>query len=133
MLQMDAELQVVWTYYAYWIHKCGHLLKYPFCRNVKQSVAYDRSSAPKDCRVSGWLEKHDTPEQQMFLLTEFTYDLEKSNAQTFDVLDSVGSSMVNTIRLDVASNHGSASYTCIYRLRVHGHEPDSLSLPATQS
>lgn len=132
MLQMEAELQVVWTYYAYWIHKSGHLLKYPFCRNVKQSVAYDRSSAPKDCRVSGWLQGHDTPEQ-MFLLTEFTYDLEKSNAQTFNVLDSVSSGMVNTIRLDVASNHGSASYTCIYRLRVHGHVPDSVSLSATQS
>ncbi|XP_058226075.1 SUN domain-containing protein 1 [Rhododendron vialii] len=101
--------------------------------HVAKSVAYDRSSAPKDCRVSGWLEEHDSPEQQMFLLTEFTYDLEKSNAQTFNVLDSVGSGMVNTIRLDVASNHGSASYTCIYRLRVHGHEPDSVSLPATQS
>ncbi|KAI8546056.1 hypothetical protein RHMOL_Rhmol07G0086400 [Rhododendron molle] len=101
--------------------------------HVAKSVAYDRSSAPKDCRVSGWLEEHDTPEQQMFLLTEFTYDLEKSNAQTFNVLDSVGSGMVNTIRLDVASNHGSASYTCIYRLRVHGHEPDSVSLSATQS
>lgn len=101
--------------------------------HVAKSVAYDRSSAPKDCRVSGWLEGHGTPEQQMFLLTEFTYDLEKSNAQTFNVLDSVGSGMVNTIRLDVASNHGSASYTCIYRLRVHGHKPDSVSLSATQS
>ncbi|KAF7138030.1 hypothetical protein RHSIM_Rhsim07G0072700 [Rhododendron simsii] len=101
--------------------------------HVAKSVAYDRSSAPKECRVSGWLEKRDTPEQQMFLLTEFTYDLEKSNAQTFSVLDSVGSGMVNTIRLDVASNHGSASYTCIYRLRVHGREPDSVSLSATQS
>lgn len=108
------------------------LTKYPFCCNVKQSVAYDRSSAPKDCRVSGWLQELDNPEQ-MFLLTEFRYDLEKSNAQTFNVLDSVGSGLVNTIRLDVASNHGSASHTCIYRLRVHGHEPDSVSLSATQS
>lgn len=100
--------------------------------HVAESAAYDRSSAPKDCRVSGWLQDHDAAEQ-MFLLTEFSYDLEKSNAQTFNVLESVGSGVVNTIRLDVASNHGSASHTCIYRLRVHGHEPDSVPLLATQS
>ncbi|KAH7864146.1 hypothetical protein Vadar_026316 [Vaccinium darrowii] len=100
--------------------------------HVAESVAYDRSSAPKDCRVSGWLQDHDAAEQ-MFLLTEFSYDLEKSNAQTFNVLDSVGSSVINTIRLDVASNHGSASHTCIYRLRVHGHEPDSVPLSTIQS
>ncbi|KAK3011659.1 hypothetical protein RJ639_010672 [Escallonia herrerae] len=89
--------------------------------HVAKSVAYDRSSAPKDCRVSGWLRRLgdlavDT--EKMFLLTEFTYDLEKSNAQTFNVLDSTGSGAVDTIRLDFTSNHGSPSHTCIYRLRV---------------
>ncbi|XP_059656425.1 SUN domain-containing protein 1-like [Cornus florida] len=103
--------------------------------HVAKSVAYDRSSAPKDCRISGWLQGHD-PEvdtNRMFLLTEFTYDLEKSNAQTFDVLDSAGSGSVNMIRLDFTSNHGSPSHTCIYRLRVHGHEINSVPMLPMQS
>ncbi|KAL8522276.1 hypothetical protein ACS0TY_012418 [Phlomoides rotata] len=92
--------------------------------HVAKSVAYDRSSAPKHCRVSGWLRGRDatdreTPEK-MFLLTEFTYDLDKSNAQTFKV-DSSASNLVDTVRLDFMSNHGSATHTCIYRLRVHGY------------
>lgn len=105
--------------------------------HVAKSVAYDRSSAPKDCRVSGWLQGHadsaavDT--EKMFLLAEFMYDLEKSNAQTFNVLDSTASGLIDTVRLDFTSNHGSATYTCIYRLRVHGHEPESETLLAMQS
>ncbi|XP_016508054.1 SUN domain-containing protein 1 [Nicotiana tabacum] len=98
--------------------------------HVAKSVAYDRSSAPKNCRISGWL--HDKKEtdlaadsEKMFLLTEFIYDLDKSNAQTFSVLESVGSSVVDTIRFDFTSNHG-IPHTCIYRLRVHGREPNSL-------
>ncbi|KAL6548671.1 hypothetical protein OROGR_009092 [Orobanche gracilis] len=91
------------------------------------SVAYDRSSAPKQCRVSGWMQGQDPTDlgydtRKMFLLTEFTYDLDRSNSQTFKV-KSAASNLVDTIRLDVISNHGSASHTCIYRLRVHGQEP----------
>ena len=103
----------------------------------EQSVAYDRSSAPKDCRVSGWLQGRDldlpVDGNKMFLLAEFTYDLEKSSAQTFDVFDAAGVGTVDTVRLDFTSNHGSPSHTCIYRLRVHGHEPDSVSMVKMQS
>ncbi|XAR54514.1 hypothetical protein NMG60_11029670 [Bertholletia excelsa] len=107
--------------------------------HVDQRVAYDRSSAPKDCRVSGWLQEPDCTDQvadaeKRFLLTEFTYDLHKSNAQTFNVDSNAGGyGMINMIRFDFTSNHGSPTHTCIYRLRVHGHEPDSVSLLATQS
>lgn len=69
----------------------------------------------------------------MFLLTEFTYDLEKSNAQTFNVLNSAGYGVIDTIRFDFTSNHGSPSHTCIYRLRVHGYESDSVSVMAIDS
>ncbi|KAI4332863.1 hypothetical protein L6164_017739 [Bauhinia variegata] len=104
--------------------------------HVAKSVAYDRSSAPKDCRVSGWLQGHNTDSaldaDKLYLLTEFTYDLEKSNAQTFNVLESAGSGVVDTVRLDFTSNHGSPTHTCIYRLRVHGSEPDSVSVMAKQ-
>lgn len=71
--------------------------------------------------------------EKMFLLAEFTYDLEKSNAQTFNVLNSAGSGVVDTVRLDFTSNHGSPSHTCVYRFRVHGREPESVSVMAMQS
>ena len=100
-------------------------------------MGYDRSNAPKNYRVYGWHQGHDADigveTGKMFLLAEFSYDLEKSNAQTFNVLDSVGSGIVDTVRLDFTSNHGSPSHTCIYRLQVHGHEPTSVSMLATQS
>lgn len=103
--------------------------------HVSKSVAYDRTSAPKDCRVSAWLRGvHDQDlevhTEKMFLLAEFTYDLEKSNAQTVPVLDTAVSNIVDTVRLDFTSNHGSPSHTCIYRLRVHGHEPEAVSVMA---
>ncbi|GJX28418.1 SUN domain-containing protein 1, partial [Tanacetum coccineum] len=90
------------------------------------SVAFDRLSAPKDCKVLGWLlNEKDTEKEQ--LLAEFTYDLEKSSAQTFNVLNSKssGPTIINTLRLEFMSNHGSPTHTCIYRVRVHGHQPSA--------
>ncbi|XP_031373363.1 SUN domain-containing protein 1-like [Punica granatum] len=106
--------------------------------HVAKSVAYDRSSAPKDCRVSGWYRGNTDSAamdaDKMYLLTEFTYDLEKSNAQTFNVLDSTAApGIIDTVKLDIASNHGSPTHTCIYRFRVHGHEPSTESLLGMQS
>ncbi|OVA01235.1 Sad1/UNC-like [Macleaya cordata] len=107
--------------------------------HVAKSVAYDRSSAPKDCRISGWFQGPDAAAagaqsrqgEKKFLLSEFVYDLDKSNAQTFKV-ESTDAGIVNMIRLDFASNHG-GPHTCIYRLRVHGHEPDSVALSKLES
>lgn len=111
-----------------WLHFC--IQKTNNSGYFEQSVAYDRSSAPKNGRISGWLHKEKGTDlaadsEKMFLLTEFIYDLDKSNAQTFDVLQSAGSNVVDTIRFDFTSNHGQP-HTCIYRLRVHGREPNSL-------
>lgn len=96
--------------------------------HVSKDVAYDRSTAPKGCRVYGWYE--ETPGETQsghaakMALAEFAYDLEKNNVQTFDVTaPDVG--VINMVRLDFTSNHGSSQLTCIYRLRVHGHEPVS--------
>ena len=54
-------------------------------------MAYNRSSAPKNCRVYGWHRGYNTDiaieTGKIFLLAEFSYDLEKSNAQTFNVLE----------------------------------------------
>ncbi|KAK6929602.1 SUN domain [Dillenia turbinata] len=95
--------------------------------HLAKAVAYDLSTAPKDCRVFGWLHGSDAVDHshRRILLTEFAYDVEKSHAQTFDVLESVGSNVIDTVRLELASNHGNPLFTCIYRLRVHGYEPKS--------
>ncbi|KAK9076907.1 hypothetical protein SSX86_005242 [Deinandra increscens subsp. villosa] len=89
--------------------------------HVSKSVAFDRSSAPKDCKVWGWLQSEQEPQKE-HLLTDFRYDLEKSTAQTFNVLEA-DPIIIDTIRLEFLSNHGSLTHTCIYRVRVHGHQP----------
>ncbi|KAG6473911.1 hypothetical protein ZIOFF_067831 [Zingiber officinale] len=89
------------------------------------------SSAPKDCRVSGWFESPDddlsSNAKKISILTEFSYDLEKSNAQTYNI-ETTDCGVVNMVRFDFTSNHGNSALTCIYRFRVHGYE---LSSPAT--
>ncbi|KAL8166706.1 hypothetical protein V2J09_008205 [Rumex salicifolius] len=70
---------------------------------LARSVAYDRSSAPRDCRVYGWLQEAQdrnagsSVDSHKILLTEFSYVLDKSNAQTYNVFDSVSSAVVDTI------------------------------------
>uniref|UniRef100_A0A0D9UZE8 SUN domain-containing protein n=1 Tax=Leersia perrieri TaxID=77586 RepID=A0A0D9UZE8_9ORYZ len=107
--------------------------------HVSKDVAYDMSTAPKDCRVSGWYEEtHNeaysghVASAKRTALTEFMYDLDKKNVQTFDITaPDVG--IVNMVRLDFTSNHGSSALTCIYRIRVHGHEPLSPGVSISQS
>ncbi|XP_031474173.1 SUN domain-containing protein 1-like [Nymphaea colorata] len=99
--------------------------------HVAKSVAYDRTSAPKEFRVSGWirgsLEEASPEPDKMVLLGEFVYDLERSFVQTFHLNPCTAAScVVDVIRLDVLSNHGNSLHTCIYRLRVHGSESDSI-------
>ncbi|RWW17332.1 hypothetical protein GW17_00018745 [Ensete ventricosum] len=93
-------------------------------------LAYDRSSAPKDCTVSAWFEEPGSDPskhaEKTFILTKFSYDLEKSNAQTFKVETAI-SGIINIVRLDFSSNHGSSTLTCIYRFRVHGYKPNFTS------
>ncbi|WZZ17126.1 hypothetical protein YC2023_110215 [Brassica napus] len=45
---------------------------------IERAVANDRSSALKECRVSRWLEEKEM-ESETRLLTELTYDLDRSN------------------------------------------------------
>ena len=104
--------------------------------HVDKSVAYDRSSAAKDFQVSGWYQgaenESDKQPRTPTNLGEFTYDLEKSNAQTFQLdRTTADASVVNMVRLDFSSNHGQPELTCIYRFRVHGSEPGSLGTAAS--
>ncbi|XP_002991956.2 SUN domain-containing protein 1 [Selaginella moellendorffii] len=96
--------------------------------HVPKSVAYDVTSAPKDFRVFGWLERSiqagtiARPVKKL-LLGEFSYSLDGSNIQTFSFPEEVSRELINTVRIHITSNHGSSSHTCLYRVRVHGFEP----------
>lgn len=102
--------------------------------HVDKSVAYDRSSAPKYFKFHGWYQglsdDSDKNLNSMATLGEFAYDLEKSNAQTFQLERTTDSRVVNMVQFDFSSNHGNSELTCIYRIRVHGSEPGSLSIAA---
>ena len=99
-------------------------------RFEKLSEMLEREVSLDEMRMIG----RDTVEKEIQrhavdrLCIEFSYDLEKSNAETFNMLDLAGSGLVDTIMLDFTSNHGNTDHTCIYRLRVHGHEPTSVSM-----
>jgi len=99
--------------------------------HVDKSVAYDRSSAPKDFQIRGWYQgTHDDSDKDsnvMATLGEFSYSLDRSNAQTFQLEIGANPQAVNMVRFDFSSNHGNLELTCIYRFRVHGTEPGSLS------
>ena len=69
-------------------------------------MAYNISSAPKNYRVYGWHQGHDAIETgKMFILIEYSYDLEKSNTQTFNVLDLVGSVVSRILRVSGSLGH----------------------------
>lgn len=102
--------------------------------HVSKDVAYDVSSAPKEFRVFGWLDrfkKDDTARNflSQISLGNFEYFIEKKYVQTFDVPQDSRGKLVNMVRLEVLSNYGSPSHTCIYRFRVHGSDSKA-RLPA---
>ncbi|KAK4479283.1 hypothetical protein RD792_014794 [Penstemon davidsonii] len=94
--------------------------------HVDESVTYSTKTAPRKCNVSGWLRGHyltgvkvDT--KKKFLLTEFTYDLGKRNIQTYKVVESASSNLIDTVRLDVISNYGGAQPVGRYtKFRIKG-------------
>lgn len=95
-----------------------------------QSVAYDLSSAPKEFQLYGWREARPAdrsaqPSPVHRLLGQFVYKTDgPSNIQTFHLSkEDVGDEPINMVRLHVLSNYGSTLHTCIYRVRVHGVDP----------
>ncbi|WVZ77113.1 hypothetical protein U9M48_025014 [Paspalum notatum var. saurae] len=100
--------------------------------HVDKTVAYDRSSAPKDFLIRGWYQgSHDDSDKDlnaMATLGEFSYNLDKSNAQTFQLVRTADSRVINMVRFEFSSNHGNSELTCIYRFRVHGSEPGGISI-----
>lgn len=55
--------------------------------HVSNSVVDDQSDAPKQCRVSAWLQ-HDRYDNRNteFVLAEFSYDIGKSSVHCSDIL-----------------------------------------------
>ena len=85
----------------------------------------------------GWLDsfkKDEATEKSMsqLLLGEFMYDIEKKNVQTFTIPEDskARGKLINMVKLEVFSNYGSPSHTCIYRFRVHGSDLKSIQ-PST--
>ncbi|XP_024380768.1 SUN domain-containing protein 2 [Physcomitrium patens] len=98
--------------------------------HVSKSVAYDLSSAPKEFQLYGWREARPAdrsaqPSPVHRLLGQFVYKTDgPSNIQTFHLSkEDVGDEPINMVRLHVLSNYGSTLHTCIYRVRVHGVDP----------
>ncbi|KAH7423092.1 hypothetical protein KP509_12G038900 [Ceratopteris richardii] len=99
--------------------------------HVSKSVAYDISSAPKEFRVFGWRDSFKKDDAAHNFMSEvplgnFEYDIERKHVQTFTVPKDLTGKVINTVRLEVLSNYGSSSHTCIYRFRVHGTSKASM-------
>ncbi|XP_063044114.1 SUN domain-containing protein 2-like [Engraulis encrasicolus] len=77
-------------------------------------------SAPRDFVVYG-LRGIDEQEEGD-ILGRFTYDSEGQPIQTFQLPDSA-KDVYHAVQLRVLSNWGNPTYTCVYRIRVHGHTP----------
>jgi hypothetical protein len=99
--------------------------------HVDKRIALDVSSAPKemelwaiaqDTDTSGW-ELDPTYGIQMRRLAVIQYDKEQPQGpvQVFWVDDEHRGIRVRAIQLRILSNHGNPHWTCLYRLRIHGH------------
>lgn len=68
------------------------------------------------------------PDEDYMYLGTFTYDASPQSRaiQTFPVPAAIRALHIPTsvLRFRFVSNHGNRDYTCVYRVRVHGDEPD---------
>jgi hypothetical protein len=113
--------------------------------HVPRQLAFDLTSAPRDIEV--WnIAEHDSPgpvgngylidiqtsdiraegvlSKEAILLARFTYNIYASeHIQTFEVLPHIAHSDVRTkiILFIIRNNWGNEDFTCLYRVRVHGH------------
>ncbi|CAG8637852.1 12683_t:CDS:2, partial [Acaulospora colombiana] len=72
------------------------------------------------------------PDAHYLRLAQFTYDVHApSHIQTFSVPQEIQDLGVDIgiVVLMVRSNWGEPNWTCLYRLRVHGHDPDQRPYP----
>uniref|UniRef100_A0A2K5CGP3 SUN domain-containing protein 3 n=1 Tax=Aotus nancymaae TaxID=37293 RepID=A0A2K5CGP3_AOTNA len=81
----------------------------------KVSPSGNISSAPKEFSVYGITKKCDGEE---IFLGQFIYNNTGTTIQTFE-LQHVASEYLLCVKLNIFSNWGHPSYTCLYRFRVH--------------
>ena len=81
------------------------------------SLNDSRTSSPKDFSVWGMHDEEDEGK----LLGSFTYSLDGSPIQEFPVYNT--QEPYTHVKFQFLSNHGNPEYTCVYRVRVHGHLP----------
>ncbi|EEB14789.1 conserved hypothetical protein [Pediculus humanus corporis] len=77
-------------------------------------------SAPKKFSVFGVLDKSIDLNSDKIHLGTFQYDVTGSTMQTF-LISSKLKIRFKIIQVQFESNHGNKYYTCIYKIRVHGH------------
>lgn len=81
--------------------------------HIDSTVALHIESAPKEFRIWGVRNQGDE------LLAEFSYQINtKYNVQTFEALPTKNA--YQRVRIEILSNYGH-TYTCLYRIRVHGN------------
>ena len=85
--------------------------------------AIEVESEFEDEDMEDYVKKAVNPTPNMYLLTQFEYDINASRSiQTFPI-SSVARSLnlpTSFIKVHIASNHGNKAFTCLYRFRVHG-------------
>uniref|UniRef100_A0A0K0EJ82 SUN domain-containing protein n=1 Tax=Strongyloides stercoralis TaxID=6248 RepID=A0A0K0EJ82_STRER len=87
--------------------------------HLENSPSGDLSSAPKDLEIFG------TDESSYLChngtsIGNFTYKISEPSVQTFKIVEK-SEKRYPMVKVRVKSNYG-ASYTCLYRIRVHGRQ-----------
>ncbi|CAN0226550.1 unnamed protein product [Bubo scandiacus] len=88
------------------------------------SPSENDTNAPRDVAVFGV----DADGEEEVLLVTFTYNVTKEAIQTFPLKTAPFPRAFSRVKFLVKSNWGNPTYTCIYRVRVHGvmAKPESL-------
>lgn len=77
------------------------------------------NTAPKEFTVWGLQDVAVKDSGHFF--GQFTYDISGPEVQTFPI-QNPSSKMFRIVEFKIHSNHGNPDFTCIYRVRVHGHK-----------
>lgn len=92
-------------------------LKSVAVEHIPKISAFNITTAPKDMTLYAILGRGE--EAEMRELASFVYSIQGPPVQVFPVTKGEGA-VVSRVRLQVNSNHGSESYTCLYRFRAYG-------------
>ncbi|KAL5962249.1 SUN domain-containing protein 1 [Taenia solium] len=88
--------------------------------HIPKSLAHTGriDSAPRDFLIKA-LESDSAQDGE--ILGSFTYNEDGKPIQYFPVMARSDGKPTLFVELVITSNHGHPEYTCVYRLRVHGH------------